>query len=121
MSDNRVQAEIKGTCDMACEILEKTNDGNNLDSSDLQIIELAVNGNLNSAGREVFVKLYRRVVIDNYVIPYLHGIEHLTRDHYYLQKYNLAHEVAGKTLCDVLVSKFSRLVVNGIFRSNLNK
>jgi len=80
--DKRTQAELREICDKACAILKKTNDGDLLDPSDLKITEYAVNGHLNEAGREVFEKLYQRVVIDeSYTKPYLHDIEHITRDH----------------------------------------
>jgi hypothetical protein len=87
--------EISDACDKACAILKKTNDGDLLDPSDLKLTELAVNGFLNGTGREVFEKLYQSVVIDgNYVKPYLHGIEHLTRDHegyIYYKGINIEH------------------------------
>jgi len=82
MARERTQAEISETCDKACEILIKTNDGDMLDPSDLKLTELAVNGYLNDTGKEVFEQLYLRVVVeDTYKKPYLHDIEHLTRDH----------------------------------------
>jgi hypothetical protein len=82
MSRERTQAEISETCEKACAILQKTDDGDLLDPSDLKITEYAVNGYLNEGGREVFEKLYQRVVIDGtYFKPYLHGIQHITHDH----------------------------------------
>jgi hypothetical protein len=82
MSKERSMDELHSTCDKACEILKKTNDGDLLDPQDLKITEYAVNGYLNESGREVFDKLYQRVVVDGaYVKPYLHDIEHITRDH----------------------------------------
>jgi hypothetical protein len=81
MSKERSMDELSDTCDKACEILKKTGDGDLLDPSDLKLTEYAVNGFLNEEGREVFEKLYRRVVIEGiYVKPYLHDIEHLTCD-----------------------------------------
>ena len=82
MARERTQAKIKEICDKACEILKQTHDGDDLDPSDLKLTELAVNGYLNADGKEVFEELYLRVVVDGtYVKPYLHDIEHLTRDH----------------------------------------
>ena len=82
MSRERTQAEIREMCDKACAILKKTNDGDLLEPSDLKLIENAANGFLNEEGREVFEKLYQRVVVDGtYIKPYLHDIEHITRDH----------------------------------------
>jgi len=81
-NSGRSMDELHETCDKACEILKKTNDGDLLDPQDLKITEHAVNGYLNESGREVFEDLYRRVVIDGtYVKPFLHNIKHLTRDH----------------------------------------
>jgi len=78
----RAMDELHETCDKACKILEKTKDGDMLDPRDLKLTELAVNGHLTAAGREVFEELYQRVVVDgNYIKPYLHDIEHITRDH----------------------------------------
>jgi len=82
MSRERTQAEMSATCDKACAILKKTQDGDMLDPQELKIIELAVNGYLTQNGLDVFEKLYQRVVVDEtYVKPYLHDIEHITRDH----------------------------------------
>jgi len=95
MARERAQSEISGTCNKACEILKKTGDGDLLDPSDLKMVELAVNGYLSAEGREVFDKLYLRVVVDGtYVKPYLHGIKHITRDHegyIYYKGVNIEH------------------------------
>jgi len=78
----RSMDELHDTVDKACAILKKTDDGNDLDPGDLKLIEHAANGHLSEEGREIFEKLYRRVVIDGtYIRPYLHDIEHITRDH----------------------------------------
>ena len=82
MARERNMAEISDTCDKACKILEKTKDGDLLDPQDLKLTESAVNGCLSEAGYEVFERLYQNVVVDGtYNKPYLHGIEHITRDH----------------------------------------
>jgi len=82
MARRRTQAEIRDICDRACEILKKTRDGDDLDPSDLKLTELAVNCDLNNMGEIMFNELYQSVVVDGtYVKPYLHGIEHITRDH----------------------------------------
>ena len=79
---SRTQAEIRDTCEKACAILKKTKDGDLLEPQDLKLTEYAVNGFLNEERREIFEKLYQRVVIDeNYIRPYLHGIENMSRDH----------------------------------------
>jgi hypothetical protein len=82
MSRERTQVELRETCDKACAILKKTKDGDLLDPSDLKLTEYAVNGHLNESGREVFEKLYQSVVVDGtYIKPYLHDIEHITRNY----------------------------------------
>jgi len=81
MSDERTQQEVHYTCDKSCEILKKTNDGDLLDPQHLKLTELAVNGHLNEQGKKAFEELYQRVIGGTYVRPYLHDIEHLTRDH----------------------------------------
>lgn len=44
MGDKRTTEEIKSTCDKACEILQRTGDGNSLSPQHLKLTELAVNG-----------------------------------------------------------------------------
>lgn len=62
------------------EILQKSHDGNDLDPSDLFLVETAINSNLTQAGQEAFNDLYLKVSSGQYVRPWLHDIEHLTRD-----------------------------------------
>lgn len=64
----------------ALEILQATNDGDNLDPQHLKLVELAVNGLLNEAGKAAFAELLANVR-SGYTKPWFHGIEHLTRDH----------------------------------------
>ena len=68
------------TCDMACDILRSTNDGDDLDPADLKLVELAVNGFLNEEGEAAFKKLHVSAQA-GYTKPWFHGFEHLTRDH----------------------------------------
>jgi len=68
-------------CEMAIEILRKTNDGNDLCPRHLWLIENAVNGKLNDRGQEEFKELYEKVISGKYQRPYFHGIEHLTINH----------------------------------------
>ncbi len=79
MSD-RTMAQIKETCDKACEILQRTNDGDDLDPKHLKLVEMAVNGFLNEGGTTVFNELYETVITTGYIKPFLHGIQHLTID-----------------------------------------
>ena len=66
--------------EMAIEILRKTNDGNGLNPEHLKLLEMAVNGRLNKSGDAAFEDLYQSV-INGYIKPWLHGVEHLTRNH----------------------------------------
>lgn len=82
MQRERSLKELEDISGKACEILGKTNDGDLLDPQDLKLLEGAVNNYLSVEGREIFEKLYRSVVVDEvYTKPFLHNIEHLTRDH----------------------------------------
>jgi len=68
--------------DMAIEILRATHDGDRLASSDLGLVELAVNGFLNEEGKSAFQQLHQNATKpDGYTPPNFLGIEHLTRDH----------------------------------------
>ena len=71
---------LQSTCDKACEILQKTNDGDDLDPQHLKLLEMAVNGFLNDEGKAAFEELYTKVQA-GYQKPWFLGIEHLTRDH----------------------------------------
>jgi len=68
-------------CNQACEILERTNDGNDLAPEHLKLLEMAVNGRLNDKGIGLFDELHTSVVEGKYQKPWLQGVEHLTRDH----------------------------------------
>ncbi len=70
----------KSLCDIALDIIRATNDGDDLDPRDLKLVESAVNGFLNEQGEVAFYELHRRVM-NGYVKPWLHGIEHLTISH----------------------------------------
>lgn len=72
--------KYRGVTDKCCEILERTRDGDYLDPADLKLTELAVNRRLNDKGLEALDKLHRRVMAGEYVKPWLHGVEHMTRD-----------------------------------------
>lgn len=66
--------------DHAIEILQRTRDGDDLDPGHLKLVELAVNGCLNDQGKGAFTKLLANVRT-GYTKPWLHGVEHITRDH----------------------------------------
>ena len=74
-------SESISTCGLACEILERTDDGNELAPEHLKLLEHAVNGFLNETGMKVFATLHAQVVEGAYTKPWLQGVEHLTRDH----------------------------------------
>lgn len=69
-------------CELSCEILRATKDGEELAPPDLKLVELAVNGFLNEAGETAFMELHRNATKpEGYTAPWFLGIEHLTRDH----------------------------------------
>lgn len=79
--------------DEAIEILRATHDGDELDPQHLKLVELAVNGLLNQAGRQAFAELLASVR-KGYVKPWLHGAEHITRDHagyIYYKQHRIEH------------------------------
>lgn len=71
--------ETHERCDTACVILQKTNDGDDLDPRDLKLVEMAVNGFLNEAGDQAFEALHQKV-LKGYTPPWFHGIEHMIRN-----------------------------------------
>jgi hypothetical protein len=77
----RDMAELSAIVDEACEILRRTNDGDDLDPQDLYLSQCAVNGHLTEYGLEVFDKLHKQVLEGSYTKPYLHDVENMTRDH----------------------------------------
>jgi len=66
--------------DAAIDILQKTNDGDDLDPQHLKLVELAVNGFLNAKGEVAFRELHA-CVVQGYQKPWLHDVENLTIDH----------------------------------------
>lgn len=71
---------MSAVTDEAIEILQATNDGDDLAPEDLKLLELGVNGFLNEAGDVAFGALVAKVR-EGYQRPWFHGIEHLTLDH----------------------------------------
>jgi hypothetical protein len=63
------------------EIIEKTNDGDDLSPGHLYLVQEAVNGHLSDLGLRAFEELYNQIHSDNYQKPWLCGIEYLTIDH----------------------------------------
>ena len=64
----------------AITILEQTHDGDDLDPTDLFLVQSAVNGYLTEHGRERFESLYDVCRRGEYSQPWFHGIEHMTID-----------------------------------------
>lgn len=77
----RTSKQIHDTVEMACQILSKTNDGNDLDPNHLKLVEMAVNGILNDKGKELFTELHKQVTVTGYTKPWFKGVEHVTVDH----------------------------------------
>ena len=67
--------------DMSLEILQKTDDGDRLDPSDLYLLQTAVNGGLSEIGEVAFMDLHSRCSGGEYKKPWFHDIEHMTRCH----------------------------------------
>ncbi len=72
--------QLSEISDKSCEILQRTNDGDDLDTRHLKLIENAVNGFLNEKGIGAFNELHKMVITTGYIKPFFHGIEHLTID-----------------------------------------
>lgn len=70
--------------DKALAIISRTNDGNDLSPPHLALLESVVNhgeGNLTPLGKETWDKMYSDVLAGTYKKPWLHGQEHLTKNH----------------------------------------
>jgi len=80
MPDTRTLDQLHADCEKACAILQKTNDGGDLDPGHLYLVQSAVNGILTEKGKQAFEDLCRQVEA-GYKKPWFHGIEHMTRDH----------------------------------------
>lgn len=72
--------ESKSISDMAGEILEKTNDGDDLSPPHLKMVENAVNGFLSELGEVKFYELHK-MVMEGYTKPFYHDVENMTQDH----------------------------------------
>lgn len=67
-------------CDLACQILQLTEDGDDLIPHHLYILQEAVNGHLNETGQKLFEEIHRNVVSGKYKKPWFHDIKNLTID-----------------------------------------
>jgi hypothetical protein len=68
-------------CEMAIAVLQETHDGEDLDPAHLWLVQEWVNDHLNEKGEATFRELHAQVTAGKYQKPWLHGVEHLTRDH----------------------------------------
>lgn len=62
---------------IALEILQHTNDGDDLSPSHLYLLQGFVNNGLNEQGVEKMKQIHREVMAGNYKKPWLCGVEHL--------------------------------------------
>lgn len=109
--------------DNAIEILRLTRDGDDLDPKHLKLLEHAVNGHLNPIGLGLFHELLLQARA-GYTKPWLHGAEHVTRDHegYVLWKgiaiehfsSNYAHSAEAETYVKELARRCAILEAKGI-------
>lgn len=69
--------------DQAIEILQKTNDGELLTRPDLNLVQIAANGNLSERGEVQFAKLHVAVADGTYAQTkrWFHDVEFLSQDH----------------------------------------
>ena len=75
-----MSSQILSLNTMACEILQKTHDGDDLTSNHMQLLEGAVNGVLNEKGIKVFQELHAKIIKDGYTKPWFLDVENFTQD-----------------------------------------
>jgi hypothetical protein len=78
----------------AIEVLQLTNDGDDLGPHDLSLLQSAVNGRLTEAGLAAFDKLHERCKSGAYQRPFLFGIEPLIQDlegYVYYKQFRVEH------------------------------
>ncbi|MHC5755439.1 MAG: hypothetical protein ACYTXF_33320 [Nostoc sp.] len=61
------------------EILRLSNDGNQLSSRHLQLVQIALDGTLSELGQQELNKIHENLETGKYC-DWFHGIEHLTQD-----------------------------------------
>lgn len=66
---------------MACEVLQKTNDGEALSPGHLWLLQEWVNDQLNEKGAAAFREMHAQVMAGSYKKPWLYGVENLTQYH----------------------------------------
>jgi len=70
----------QSNCDKACDILRRTNDGNDLANEHLSLLQAAVNGHLTEEGLTAFDQLHSTILQGKYKKPDFHSIPDLTID-----------------------------------------
>jgi len=69
-----------GRTEKAIEVLQLTNDGDDLGPQDLSLLQSAVNGHLTETGLSAFDQLHECCRTGSYQRPFLFGLEPLTQD-----------------------------------------
>lgn len=118
-----MKTETQNNCDKACDILRRTNDGNDLANEHLSLLEDAVNGFLTEEGQVTFDELYNTVLQGKYKKPDFHGIPNLTIDqegfvywkNHRIDHYNLswAYSLEGKRATEELARRCKILEAEG--------
>jgi hypothetical protein len=80
LSNESTGMDVHERCEIACEIIRATNDGDDLAPEHLKLVEMAVNGFLNEKGWQAFKDLHEQVKA-GYKKPWAFGVENLTQDH----------------------------------------
>ncbi len=73
--------ETSVRCNMACEVLQKTDDGDALSPGHLWLVQEWVNESLNEKGETAFREIHAQVMDGSYKRPWHCGVEHLAKDH----------------------------------------
>jgi len=71
---------VNSMSDKAIFILENTNDGDDLSSGHLHLVQGAVNDSLTEKGKDAFNDLFTQVKGGNYQKPFFHGIQNMIQD-----------------------------------------
>ena len=115
--------DVMSPHDQAIEILKFTDDGNQLSMDDLALLETVINsglGALSPRGQQYWNELHEKAVKGEYVLPWLHGQQHLTKDQegnvfwkghhieHYSFKDKAAEAVAARELARVCLTAESR-------------
>lgn len=129
MNENTNQLDdTQSLCGMACSILSKTRDGEDLAPEHLYLLQCAVNGELNEKGVEFFTQICNDVEAGNYSKPWLYGVENLTQDHEgyvywrdkHVEHYSFDNVDEGKRAAEELAERCRHLESIDVEVSNRN-